>query len=75
MYFYFKEFYLTTPFFFRRWWEQLYKRKLINIYLQPPESQERLISIAKLSIGNIIAQNLDFSERVKNFADVKKADK
>jgi hypothetical protein len=60
---------ITTPFFFRRWSQKLYKRKLDNIYLRPPKSQERLISISRLFIGNTIAQNLDSSERVKNFVD------
>jgi hypothetical protein len=48
-------------FFFRHW---------LFGYLRPPKSQERLISIARIFIGNTIAQNLDSSERVKNFLGV-----
>jgi hypothetical protein len=47
------------------------KFKLIETYLRSSMSQERLSSLATLSIENAIAQNPDFSELVKTFADKK----
>jgi hypothetical protein len=47
------------------------KLKLIKTYLRSSLSQERLSSLATLSIENAIAQNLDFSKLVKTFEDKK----
>jgi hypothetical protein len=47
------------------------KLKLIKTYLRSSVPQERLSSLATLSTENAIAQNLNFSELVKTFADKK----
>jgi hypothetical protein len=43
--------------------------KLIKTYLRSSMSEERLSSLATLSIENVFAQNLNSSKLVKTFAD------
>lgn len=47
------------------------KLKLIKTYLRSTMSQIRLTSLATLSIENEIAENLDFSSVIKEFANRK----
>ena len=47
------------------------KLKLIKTYLRSKMTQDRLSSLGTLSIENDIAENLDFSALMKNFADKK----
>ena len=47
------------------------KLKLIKTYLRPTMLQSRLNSLGTLSIENEIAENLDFSVLIKDFADKK----
>ncbi|KAF0753263.1 Zinc finger MYM-type protein 1 [Aphis craccivora] len=47
------------------------KLKLIKTYLRSTIAQATLTSLATLSIENAIAQNVDFSELIKVFADKK----
>jgi hypothetical protein len=47
------------------------KLKLIKTYLLSFMSNERLNSMALLSIGNATAQKVDMSESIKRFADMK----
>jgi hypothetical protein len=47
------------------------KLKLIKTYLRSSMSNERLNSLALLSIENAVAQKMDTSESIKRFADMK----
>jgi hypothetical protein len=51
--------------------ERSFSKQLIKTYLRSPLSEERLSSLATLSIESAIAQNPDFSELVKGFVDPK----
>jgi hypothetical protein len=62
---------LTMPVSFASGERSFSELKLIKTYLRSSMSQERLNSLATLSIENAIAQNLYFSELVKTFADKK----
>ncbi|XP_047121253.1 uncharacterized protein LOC124804921 [Schistocerca piceifrons] len=47
------------------------KLKLIKTYLRSTMSQTRLTSLASLSIENEVAENLDFANLIRDFADRK----
>lgn len=47
------------------------KLKLIKTYLRSTMSNERLNSLALLSIENEVVQRIDLSENIKKFADLK----
>lgn len=47
------------------------KLKLIKTYLRSTISQSRLTNLATLSIENEIAENIDFDNLIKEFADRK----
>lgn len=47
------------------------KLKLIKTYLRSTVSQTRLTNLATLSIENEIAENLDFADLIRVFADKK----
>ena len=62
---------LTVPVMVASGERSFSKLKLIKTYLRSTMLQSRLSSLGTLSIENEIAENLDFSVLIKDFADKK----